>query len=824
MDGEGTGTDAPARTAARVRPRRQLSLRSVLLVLAVVPTIAVVALWAMNAVQLYDNWHTANEQNTAGKSGAVPIVAVFYNLQSERQLSAAAIANPGAYRSQLTKQRQATDASIASLQAMAGSSPGGMVGNFLAATPGVGELPGYRAAMDKGSAGQQQTYDNYTGVIAEDLQLFNSYFNVNVSNLVSLGRPVLPAQWGLEMISRENAIFTAGTVSGHLTSSQRLQISQLIGAEQYLYQNQVIPLMPAQYAQMYQGVLAGSAWKQKTAVENAVLSAPTDGNGHSAVSSQAGKEWQQATGALVPQLNQLGTTYGGGIIAVSASRLDDLLSTLITNTAVGAGAVLLVIGISIRLTLVLRRRIFALRNAASDLQTRLPELVDRLGRGETVDLDAELPEIDHGSDELGALGQALNQARTTSLETAVRQAEQYRGFERLLQRIARRTQLLIGMQMKRLGEMERRHEDAEVLEGLFDLDHLAARLRRYEENLVILGGGQPQRRWRKPVLLLDVLRSAQGEVQDYRRIRIETEGQTLLSERAVGPMVHVLAELMENAVTFSKPPSPVEVSAARVGRGLAIEIEDRGMGMDPEQYAEANQLMVAPPRMDVISRADDARLGLYVVARLAANLGLKVELRPSSFGGTRVVVLIPPELIAKDPVQEVPNGYAPAPPQLSVIEDPGSEAAGSDYSDYPDDPYAAPRSGGFGEPAGPHAYPAEQQEVFARPLIGPWIAPSAPAAAAPAPPPRLEPLPKRVRQASLAAGLQEPPPRYDDGPYAAPSAQPLPRRGGEPRRSGAAVGAFQRQSRLARLANDPDHHSNHHPSPGHDRTRKEDGR
>jgi hypothetical protein len=114
--------------------------------------------------------------------------------------------------------------------------------------------------------------------------------------------------------------------------------------------------------------------------------------------------------------------------------------------------------------------------------------------------------------------------------------------------------------------------------------------------------------------------------------------------------------------------------------------------------------------------------------------------------------------------------------------------------------------------------------VFARPLIGPWIEPSTPAAAAPAPPPRLEPLPKRVRQASLAAGLQEAPPRYDDGPYAAPAAQPLPRRGGEPRRSGAAVGAFQRQSRLARLAADPDHHSTHHPAPGHDRTRKEDGR
>ncbi|MFC1402718.1 MULTISPECIES: sensor histidine kinase [Streptacidiphilus] len=820
-DGAGTGDEAPAAAAPRRGPARQLSLRTVLLILALVPTIAVVVLWAMNSVQLYDNWHTANDRNTVGKAGAAPIYAVFYNLQAERQLSAAAIADPNAYRKQLATQRQATDAAVASVQAVSATNPSSMITNFLTASPGVNQLAGFRSAMDKGTAGQQQTFDSYTAVIAHDLGLFNTYFDVNIADLATIGRPVMPAQWALEMISRESAIFTAGTVSGHFSSSQRIQIAQLVGAQQDLYNNQVIPLLPAQFATLYQGVLSGSGWKQKTAVENAVLTAPVDGSGRSDVPAQIGKQWQAALGGVAPRLNDLGSQFGAYNISISANRLDGLLSTLVTNSAVGGGAVLLVMLISIRLTWVLRRRIFALRDAAGDMQTRLPDLVDRLGRGETVDLDAELPEIDHGSDELGTLGQALNQARTTSLETAVRQAEQYRGFERLLQRIARRTQLLIGMQMKRLGEMERRHEDAEVLEGLFDLDHLAARLRRYEENLVILGGGQPQRRWRKPVMLLDVLRSAQGEVQDYRRIRIETEGQSLLSERAVGPMVHVLAELMENAVTFSKPPSPVEVSAARVGRGLAIEIEDRGMGMDPEQYAEANQLMVAPPRMDVISRADDARLGLYVVARLAANLGLKVELRPSSFGGTRVVVLIPPELIAEErrPVQEAPNGYPPPPAQLSVIEDPGSGPAGSDYLD---DPYGGPGSTGSGEPVGPHAYPAEHEEVFARPLIGPWIEPSAPAAAATAPK-RLEPLPKRVRQASLAAGLQEPPPRYDDdGPYAASAAQPLPRRG-EPRRSGAAVGAFQRQSRLARLATDPDHHPTH-PSPGHDRTRKEDGR
>ena len=133
--------------------------------------------------------------------------------------------------------------------------------------------------------------------------------------------------------------------------------------------------------------------------------------------------------------------------------------------------------------------------------------------------------------------------------------------------------------------------------------------------------------------------------------------------------MHVLAELMENAVAFSKPPAPVEVTAAPVARGLAIEIEDRGMGLDPEQYAEANALMANPPRMDVLSRADDARLGLYVVARLAAKLDVKVELRPSAFGGTRVVVLVPAELVLAE--HQVPSSaeggedeFEPAPSAL----------------------------------------------------------------------------------------------------------------------------------------------------------------
>ncbi|MDX3454658.1 nitrate- and nitrite sensing domain-containing protein [Streptomyces sp. ME02-8801-2C] len=647
-----------ARTAQQPQdraPKRQLSVRTMLLVLALVPCLALVALGTMDSVHLYGDYGTVHDRNEEGKRFGTPLVTVYFNLQEERRLSAAVLADPKADRGELRRQRELTDRSVRSLDAL-GAAPSALEEADQKVTRELKKLQGYRDSVDRRSTYQQQTFDAYTGVIASTMELLEDFSDVGFGETAVLTRPALDAQWGQEMISREDAIITAGVASGRLTGEQRFLVAEMIGSQEHIYSDKVVPQLPDTRAEAYRTVLTGDDWKRKTAVEQSLLNTGdaggTGGTGHTdaagptAVSAGLGKQWRQSIAGITPQLVEAGNTYSGDLRAATEEELDGLMTNMIVNSTVSTASVVLVLVLSLRLTGTLRRRIFGLRDDALEFQELLPDIVERLRKGEKVDADAELPEIGQGDDELGQLGQALNQARTSALDTAAREVELYRGFERLLQRIARRTQLLIGMQLKRLGEMQRRHEDPDVLEGLFDLDHLAARLRRYEENLVILGNGTPQRRWRRPVLLLDILRSAQGEVQDYRRIRIDTDGETWLSERAVGPMVHLLAELMENAVSFSRPPTPVEVTASQVGRGVAIEIEDRGMGMDPEQYAEANALMAAPPRMDVMSRADDARLGLYVVARLAANLNLQVELRPSSFGGTRVVVLVPADLIS----------------------------------------------------------------------------------------------------------------------------------------------------------------------------------
>ena len=769
-----------------------------------------IALLAVSSGQLYGTWHTATnrENSVVSSNGAVPAATLYYDLQQERKTSAAALAGPADYKAALAQVRKLTDASASALESLSGVTSPSVAASLQQFSTQFRQLAGYRTAVDDDTATQQQVYDDYTSLIGTNLSLFNALTQTGIAEIDVITLPSIPTGWGEEMVSREDAIITAGTVSGHLTVAQLAQIDQAAGAEQYIYQNQVIPAFPASVAGLYQGMLSSAIWQQKIQVEQSLADTPASAAGVIAVPTALGRQWQQVMSSLTPELQHLTQASTGYVLASANSEVSSLETRLILQSALGAAGVLLVIGFTWWLINTLRRRIFALRLAAEELETKLPDVVERLRSGEAVDTDAELPELHYSRDELGMLGRALNAARASALETSVQQVEQYRGFERLLQRIARRTQLLIGLQMKRLGEMERQYEDAAVLEGLFDLDHLAARLRRYEENLVILGGGQTQRRWRKPVPLLDVLRSAQGEVQDYRRIRIQIESPVWIAERAVGALVHVLAELMENAVAFSKPPTPVEVIAAPVARGVAIEIEDRGMGLDAEQYAEANAMMVNPPRMDVLSRADDARLGLYVVARLAAKLDLKVELRPSSFGGTRVVVLVPAELVLAE--RDVPpsadgDDEVDLAPRLAMVAEASDTTAASVLNGV--------LRGSAGSPGGQQ----NQSDLLLAGVGG--RSPSPDSAEAPA----REPLPRRVRQVSLVAELRET--RVgepDEGPHD-DSPTDLPRAPG-PGLSGATIGAFQRHSRRARLAEGGDRDPLPRPSSDTEQIKEEDGR
>jgi len=248
------------------------------------------------------------------------------------------------------------------------------------------------------------------------------------------------------------------------------------------------------------------------------------------------------------------------------------------------------------------------------------------------------------------VGHAFEAVQRTAVRAAVDEATLRRGISEVFLNIARRSQALLHRQLTLLDRMERRTTSPQELEDLFKLDHMATRMRRHAEALVILAGSAPGRGWRHPVPIVDVVRGATSEIEDYVRVSLDRLPDMRVAGRSVGDLIHLLAELLENATSFAPPHTQVRVHAEMVSGGLALQIEDRGLGMSEQELAEANQRLADPPLFDP---AHSARLGLLVVAKLAARQGITVRLRTSPYGGVTAVVLVPADLVVTDREEEV---------------------------------------------------------------------------------------------------------------------------------------------------------------------------
>ncbi len=379
-----------------------------------------------------------------------------------------------------------------------------------------------------------------------------------------------------------------------------------------------------------------------------------------------------------------------------------------------------------------------------------------------------------------------------------------KGISDIFRNLARRSQSLLHRQLALLDTMERRADQPDELEDLFRIDHLTTRMRRHAESLIILSGDAPARGWRNPVPLVDVLRAAVAEVEDYTRIKVTASTRAALAGPAVGDVIHMIAELAENAAIFSPPNTPVLIGGDVVGRGFAIEIEDRGLGMSEEQRNEINQRLADPPPFD-LSGSD--QLGLFVAGQLAKRHNVKIALRSSPYGGTTAIVLIPLSLVVPegafddDPAahddermtrrtgrhvaRDDPSGY-PGESNGSTPE--SGYGAGAGWPPAPEpvrhgdplgtmDRAAAPSGLMTAEPSRPSAWSVEPASPAESDATSPGfrysgLLPAEPSAAsparpAPAPAPAVtEPeadgdpggadlLPRRVRQASLAPQLRE---------------------------------------------------------------------
>ncbi|MFF5955405.1 sensor histidine kinase [Streptomyces luteogriseus] len=308
-------------------------------------------------------------------------------------------------------------------------------------------------------------------------------------------------------------------------------------------------------------------------------------------------------------------------------------------------------------------RLGVLRRATARREADLRTLVETLRRGDGPPQLA--PQSRHGSpedgDDFDLLGADLSRAHDGAV-TAVVQASQLSsqtGSEQKLEvfvNLARRLQSLVHREISILDELENEMEDPDLLKGLFHVDHLATRIRRHAENLAVLGGAVSRRQWSNPVSMTEVLRSAIAEVDQYSRVKLVPPIDGQLRGHAVADVIHLLAELVENATVFSAPHTQVLLRANLVTSGLAVEVEDRGLGMPLEEQTRMNALLADPDQVNVARLLADGRIGLFVVSQLARRHGITVRLQTNIYGGVQAVLVVPQALLGAEAGAGTPGG------------------------------------------------------------------------------------------------------------------------------------------------------------------------
>jgi hypothetical protein len=363
--------------------------------------------------------------------------------------------------------------------------------------------------------------------------------------------------------------------------------------------------------------------------------------------------------------------------------------------------------------------------------------------------------------------------------------------------LSHRLQSLVHRQIQLLDTLENDVEEPDLLKGLFGVDHLATRMRRHAENLAVLGGAVPRRQWTKPVSVMEVLRSAVSETLDYARVQVIARTPGSLNGYAVADVIHLLAELVENATTFSPPDTKVVLRTQAVTAGLVIEIDDRGLGMSQQEYDRLNALLREPAEISVRELLEGARIGLYVVAQLARRHQIAVKLQTNITGGTQALVVLPRTLLAADAREIAAPVSAPA---AAPAPQPAPAAQ----------PAAAPMPAAVSMQAPPMQAQSSQAPSVQAPSV------QAPLAQAPVPAPHVQGSAPVAQISGPMTDLGDAPPPSGRPIYGIDGALPAPRRPANP----AAMNPPTVQSRPASLepqaftAPPGTHPLNHAPQPG----------
>lgn len=629
---------------------RGKSIRRKIVVLLLVPLVSLTTIWAFTTVPAGREATHLFDVSSVMEEVGHPVEDTVRVLQQERRETLVHLADPRASDAlaALHRSRAATDEAVSGVRENA-ADPGvrdamgehtGALNAVLDSLEGIGSL---RRSVEDGTVDRSQALALYNGLIDPCHVLLADLHVVDDVGLDKQYRALVGTSRARELLAREDALLGSALVVGTLSSSEVRDISGFMAQRTLLY-DIVLPQLPASERDRYEGFWKNAASVPLRVAEEAVVS-----SGAGPPHGITAKSWETAAGDVLDELGTLNDQ--------AADRYQDRVRPVVVGVVaravlvglLGLVALLVSLLLSVRVGRGLIRDLRQLRLEAHEASgVRLPGVMRRLSAGEQVDVETELPLLEYDRNEIGEVGQALNTLQRAAVEAAVKQSELRSGISEVFVNLARRSQVLLHKQLTLLDSMERRTDDTEELADLFRLDHLTTRMRRHAEGLVILSGAAPSRRWRKPVQLMDVVRAAVAEVEDYERIEVRRLPRVALTGRAVADLTHLVAELVENATVFSPPHTAVQVLGERVANGFTLEIHDRGLGMAPETLLDANLRLTEKPDFEL---SDTDRLGLFVVSRLAARQKVRVSLQPSPYGGTTAIVFIPDKLLT----DEVPD-------------------------------------------------------------------------------------------------------------------------------------------------------------------------
>ena len=644
----------PLTVGGEGRTTRQRSIRSTITILLVIPLLSLIALWAYAAVSTVGGAIANKNDNTLNQLTGAPIAALAQALETERADTFVWQSAHGHLpRTAMVAQRTTTDVAIRGFRAAEAKAAGLQpAGNRPAAATLLADLTGITRLRDKVDAGAisaLNAFEDYTTTVNAIDPFAGGMSNPDGSiALYSESQAVLEEGEAVSDIAEEASLVGGVLAGGDIISkAEHTLFVQTVDDQRLLEALGASPIDWQESPDAYAPVYASPVFKNFQSLENAIV-----GGRSGALLPVKPTAWQAGVGAVLAKLTGAEVATRLAITSGQAQASDAVLRNLIVVGGAGLLAVIvssiLLLGFGNRIS----RELTGLRGAARTLaDERLPSVVSRLRAGAEVDVAVEAPPLNLGTRtrEVTETADAFSAVQRTAVEAAVEQAQLRSGVSRVFRSLARRNQSLLQRQLKLLDEMERATEEPDALAQLFRLDHLTTRMRRQAEGLIILSGAAPGRTWRQPVAVVEVLRGAIGEIEDFARVELVTESPDFVQGTAVADVTHMLAELIENAVQYSPPGTRVQVSGGRVANGYVIEIEDRGLGIPLDIMSTLNERLAKPPEFDL---ADSDQLGLFVVSRLAARHNVKISLRVSGYGGTSAVVLLPRTLVVAE--EEVP--------------------------------------------------------------------------------------------------------------------------------------------------------------------------